>query len=258
MRPRSAELSLIILALIITFGTMALVDLARGDTLTAELWRSFAVLSGLAVVGHFAVRKLAPSSDPLLYAIAVLLSGFGYGIIRRLDPRLAGAQLGWIAVGTVAFVLTLLLIRDHRFLEQFRYSLMVVGVGLLLLPMTPIGSDLGRSAKLWVKIGSFSFQPAEGAKVVLALFIAGYLADKREVMTITSARFGPIGIPAPRHFGPLLLAWGLCMAVMLYERDLGSSLLFFALFVITLYAATSRAIYAVAGTGLFAVGVWFA
>lgn len=258
MRPRNAELSLIILALIISFGTLALTDLARGDSLTTQAWTSFAIIGGLAIAGHVAVRFFSPDADPLLYPIAVLLSGFGYGMIRRLDPRLADAQLGWIAIGTGIFILTLAAIRDHRTIEQFRYSLMVVGVALLLLPLSGIGTDLGRSAKLWIQAGPLTFQPAEAAKIVLAMFLAGYLADKREVMTIASARIGRLGVPAPRHFGPLLLAWGLSLAVMFYERDLGSSLLFFMLFVLMLYAATSRIVYAVAGMGLFAGGTWFA
>lgn len=258
MRPRNAELSLLLLALLIGVGTYALVDLAQIGKLSPGLW-SFAVLfTGMALLGHLAVRKLAPSADPLLYPIAILLSGFGYGVIRRIDKDLAGAQLGWIAVGLLAFVLTLAILRDHRVLESFRYSLMVLGIVLLLLPLTAIGSDLGRSAKLWVKLGPLTFQPAEAAKIVLAMFLAGYLATKREVMTLTIARLGPVDIPAPRHFGPLLLAWGLSLAVMFYERDLGSSLLFFALFIVTLYAATARAAYALVGVGLFAGGVYVA
>jgi len=258
VRPRNAELSMLILAIIIAVGTFALVDLARTGEVSPDLPGFLSVFAGLAVAGHLVVRKFAPAADPLLYSISILLAGFGYGIIRRLDPGLAGAQLGWFAVGIALFCLTLIVVRDHRVLEQFRYSLMVLGIGLLLLPLTPIGSTLGRSAKLWVQVGPLSFQPAEAAKVVLALFLAGYLAQKREVMNITTARIGPIGIPAPRHFGPLLMAWMLSLAVMFYERDLGSSLLFFALFVVTLYAATARGIYVGVGIAMFAGGVWFA
>jgi peptidoglycan glycosyltransferase len=258
MRRRNAELSMLILAIVIGVGTFALVDLARTSEVSPELPGFLSVFAGLAIAGHLVIRKLAPAADPLVYSIAILLAGFGYGIIRRLDPNLAGAQLGWFAVGITLFSITLVLVRDHRVLEQYRYSLMVLGIGLLLLPLTPIGSTLGRSAKLWVQVGPLSFQPAEAAKVVLALFLAGYLAQKREVMNIATARLGPIGIPAPRHFGPLLMAWVLSLAVMFYERDLGSSLLFFALFVVTLYAATARGIYVATGLLMFAGGVWFA
>lgn len=246
---------MVVLAIMIGAGLLALTDLAKGTALSAEFLPTTALLAALALAGHVVLRRFAPAADPLIYAIAVALVVFGYGFIRRIDPRLADAQLGWIAIGMGMFALTLVALRDHRALENFRYSLMLVGIVLLLLPVTPLGTDLGRSARLWVQIGSFSFQPAEAAKVVLATFLASYLAAKREVMTLAVARLGPIGLPAPRHFGPLLLAWGLSLAVMFYERDLGSSLLFFALFIVTLYAATSRTIFAVAGLGLFAGGV---
>lgn len=259
VRPRNAELSLLILALAITLGTYALVDLANAPKVSAALAGFAAAFIAMAIAGHFAIRRFAPQADPLLYSVAILLSGFGYGIIRRIDPHLAAAQLGWIAIGVGAFVLTLVFIRDYRVLGNFRYSMMVIGIGLLLLPLVPhLGTDLNRSALLWVHIGSVNFQPSEVAKVVLALFAAGYLAAKREVMTIATARIGPFGIPAPRHFGPLLMAWGLSLAVMFYEKDLGSSLLFFALFVVTLYVATSHASYVVVGIGLFSAGTWFA
>lgn len=258
MRTRNAELGLIILALIIATGACVLTDLARGTTVSGEVWVFLAAFGSLAIATHLVIRRLAPAADPLLYAIAVLLSGIGFAEIRRLDDKLANAQLGWIAIGTAAFILTLVIVRDHRALERYRYSLMLIGIGLMLLPLTPIGTDLGRSARLWIRVGPLAFQPAEASKVVLAMFVAGYLGEKREVMTITSARIGPLGFPAPRHFGPLLLAWVLSLAVMFYENDLGSSLLFFALFVVVLYAATARAAYATVGLGLFAGGVAFA
>lgn len=255
MKPRNAELSMVVLAIMVGAGLIALTDLARGTTLSGDFLPTTLILAGLAIGGHLVLRRFAPGADPLIYSIAVVLAVFGYGFIRRLDPRLADSQLGWIALGVGMFSITLIALRDHRSLENFRYSLMLAGIVLLLLPITPIGTDLGRSARLWVQIGSFSFQPAEAAKVVLAMFLASYLASKREVMTLAVARIGPFGMPAPRHFGPLLMAWGLSLAVMFYERDLGSSLLFFALFIVTLYAATSRTIFAVAGFVLFAGGV---
>jgi cell division protein FtsW (lipid II flippase) len=255
VRPRNAELSLLILALIIGVATVALTDLSRATNVTGDVARFGILFSAMAIAGHVVIRRYAPTSDPLLYPLAVLLAGFGYGMIRRIDGSLSSPQLGWIAIGIGAFAFTLFVLDDHRRLEQFRYSFMVLGIALLLLPATPIGTDLERSAKLWVQLGPLTFQPAEIAKIVLALFCAGYLSAKREVMTITSFRAGPLNVPAPRHFGPLLLAWGISLAVMFYEKDLGSSLLFFALFVVTLYAATGRAIYAGAGVVMFAGGV---
>jgi cell division protein FtsW (lipid II flippase) len=249
---------MLILSIVIALATFVLVDFSHSSKVSPDLAKFMIAFTALAILGHIAVRRLAPTADPLLYPIAILLAGFGYGYIRRLAPDLASAQLGWITIGMIAFILTLAIVRDHRQLEQFRYSFLLLGVVLLLLPLSPIGSTLGRGVKLWIRVGPLAFQPAELAKVVLAIFLAGYLASKREVMTIATARVGPLGLPAPRHFGPLILAWGLSLAVMFYERDLGSSTLFFALFVITLYAATSRSAYALAGVVMFSGGVWYA
>jgi peptidoglycan glycosyltransferase len=135
---------------------------------------------------------------------------------------------------------------------------MLLGLALLLLPLAP---GIGRTvsgARLWVRVGPLNFQPAEGAKIMLAAFLAGYLATKREVLMAATTRVGPWMIPAPRHFGPLVLAWGVSLAVMVFERDLGSSMLFFALFVVMIYAATGRSAYVVTGVGLFAGGTYFA
>lgn len=258
MRPRSAELSLLILAEIIALGAYTLVYFARDAAVPPGIVPHALLFTAAITLVHLAVRRLAPHGDPLLVPIAVLLSGFGYAVIRRLNPALAGPQLLWIGVGLAAFVLTLAIVRDHRRLEQFHYSLMLLGIGLLLLPLAP---NLGRAvggARLWVRIGSLNFQPAELAKIVLAAFLAGYLAQKREVMTIAAAKVGPLHFPAPRHFGPLLLAWGLSLALIVWERDLGSSILFFALFVVMVYVATTRAAYAVIGFALFSGGVYFA
>ncbi|HEX9776397.1 MAG TPA: FtsW/RodA/SpoVE family cell cycle protein [Actinomycetota bacterium] len=258
MKARNAELSMLILATVIAAGTLALVDLAERTTVAPESFGFALMFSGLAFAGHLAVRRYAPTADPVLYPLAVVLAGFGLGMIRRLSPDLASAQLGWFAISIGAFVLTLAVVRNHRTLEQFRYLLMLAGIGLLLLPLTPIGTDLDRSARLWVQLGGMTFQPAEIAKIVLATFLAGYLASKREVMNISTLRLGPIGVPAPRHFGPLVLAWILSLAVMFYERDLGSSLLFFSLFIVMLYVATSRGIYVFTGFAMFGAGVWYA
>lgn len=255
MNPRLAELSLTVFAVILSIGVLVQTDLAKGSSLQPDTMGFALVFVTMGALTHFAIRRYAPSADPILAPMMVFLIGFGTAYVRRLDPGLGGAQLTWTAVALLVFVLTLAFVKDHRTFADFRYSLLLIGILLLMLPLTPIGSDLGRSAKLWVQIGGMTFQPAEAAKVVLALFLAGYLSAKRELMTLPAFRIGPIGIPAPRHFGPLLLAWGISLLVMLYERDLGSSLLFFALFIATIYMATSRVAYVIAGLGLFAAGV---
>jgi cell division protein FtsW (lipid II flippase) len=258
MSRRNAELGLIILAVILSLGAYLQVEFAKQNTLPAGFVGYAIAFVALSLAAHAVVRRFAPNADPLFLPIGLLLSGLGYAMVKRLDPALGGPQLSWIVIGVVAFVITLVALRDPRRIESFRYSLMVLGLALLLLPLAP---NIGRTvsgARLWVRIGPLNFQPAEAAKILLPAFLAGYLATKREVLTAATTKIGPWMIPAPRHFGPLVLAWGLSLAVMVFERDLGSSMLFFALFVVMLYAATARAAYVVTGLALFAGGTYFA
>jgi cell division protein FtsW (lipid II flippase) len=252
---RVAELSLIVFSIVLAVGLFIATDFATGTSLAADTLGFVAAFAAIAIGAHAAVRRFAPQADPLILPLAMALVGVGLAMIRRMDAALGGAQLIWAAIAFVAFAATLAVVKDHRKLGEFRYSMLLLGVVLLLLPLTPIGTDLGRSARLWVSVAGMNFQPAEAAKIVLSLFLAGYLASKRELMTLVAFRLGPIGFPAPRHFGPLLIAWGMSLAIMFYERDLGSSLLFFSLFLATIYMATSRAVFVVAGLGMFAAGV---
>ncbi|MGH2785286.1 MAG: FtsW/RodA/SpoVE family cell cycle protein [Actinomycetota bacterium] len=258
MSRRNAELGLVILAIVLTGGAYLLVEFSKADAIPPSFFSFIAAFSAMTLSAHLVIRRFAPNADPLPLPIAMTLSGLGYVMVRRLNADLAGPQLAWIAVGLAAFCLTLVGVRDHRRIEAFRYSFMVAGLALLLLPLAPgIGRTIS-GARLWVRVGGLNFQPAELAKLMLAAFLAGYLASKREVMTAATARIGPWMIPAPRHFGPVVLAWGISLAVMVFERDLGSSMLFFALFIVMLYAATSRAAYVVTGLTLFAGGTMFA
>lgn len=255
MNPRTAELSLTVFAVVLALGLIISTDLAAGTQLAPDALGFLVGFSLIAIAAHLGVRRFAPDADPILLPMALALTGIGIAMIRRMDGTLGANQLAWSAVGIGLFLATLAFLKDHRKLEEFRYTLLIIGVVLLLLPLTPIGTDLGRSARLWISVGGFTFQPAEGAKIVLSLFLAGYLATKREVMTIPAFRLGPVAVPAPRHFGPLLIAWGCSLAVMFYERDLGSSLLFFTLFLATIYMATDRLVYVVTGLALFGAGV---
>jgi len=258
MNRRNAELGLVILAVVLSLGAYLLVAFSTRNSIPAGFFAHAVIVTALALAAHAAVRRFAPNADPLFLPIGVLLSGLGYAMVKRLDPALGGPQLSWIAIGFVAFIITLAVLRDARRIELFRYSLMLLGLALLLLPLAPhIGRTVGGS-RLWVRVGPLNFQPAEGAKIVLAAFLAGYLASKREVLTAATTRLGPWMIPAPRHFGPLILAWGVSLAMMIFQRDLGSSTLFFALFVVMIYAATARFAYVVTGIGLFAGGTYFA
>ncbi len=258
MTRRNSESGLMIMAVLLSLGALILVTFAQSDTLPASFFVHALFVVAIAAVSHTVVRRFAPNADPILLPCAITLAGIGFAVVKRLDPALAGPQTVWIAVGAGAFCLTLIILRDHRILENFRYSLMLLGVALLMLPLAPVIGKTVRGARLWVEIGPINFQPAEAAKIVLAAFLAGYLAAKREVMTVPTARIGPWKLPAPRHFGPLIIAWVLSLAVMIWQRDLGSSVLFLSLYIVTIYVATQRASYVAAGGAMLVGGILFA
>lgn len=259
---RNTEASLLLISALIAVGGYWLTSLARGPGVPAGAGGYAALFAGLYLVAHLAVRRLAPSGDPLFFPLAAMLNALGFVLIARLDAadgaNLGAAQARWLVVAVAAFVATLWLVRDARTLARYRYTLALAGVLLLLLPVLPgIGREVN-GARLWIRLGPLNFQPAELAKVALVLFFAGYLSERRELLAVATRRFGPIGIPDLRHFGPVLLAWGISLIVMVQEKDLGSSLLFFGIFVVMLWTATARPVYMIAGGVLFAVGAWVA
>jgi cell division protein FtsW (lipid II flippase) len=251
---RNTELGLVVLGAVVTTGLYTLASLGRTANLPANVVPFLLIILGLMVVAHVAMRRLAPSADGVLLPLAALLNGIGYVMIARLDDHLAGLQATWTLVGVAAFVATLLLVRRVRDLERYRYTFMLIGVGLLVLPMVPVIGRTIHGARIWVSIGPLNFQPGEFAKIVLAVFFASYLVEKRELLGIAARRIGPVSLPELRHFGPVLLAWGVSLLVMFYEKDLGSSLLFFALFIVLLWVATERASYLLVGGVLFSIG----
>jgi len=252
------ELLLGLLALGITVFGYVLVQLADTPNLPPDLWAILAAVSGLFVVAHLAVRKFAPEADPTLLPLTVLLTGFGFVMISRLDRDLARVQALWAAVGVLAFVLTLAIVRRIRTLERYRYTFLFLGVAALLLPSLPgIGKEIN-GARLWVGVGPLNFQPGEAAKVLLVVFFAAYLVDKRELLTTGTRHLGRLTLPDPKYLGPLLLAWGASLLIMVSQKDLGSSLLFFAVFAAMLYIATERLSYLIFGLILFFAGAYFA
>ena len=253
---RDTELGLLVLVALVTAGAYALASLGRSASLPANIGPFLGIILGLLLAGHIAVRRLAPGADGVLLPIAGLLNGIGYVFIARLDRDLAGLQATWTALGILAFVATLAVVRRARDLERYRYTFMVAGIGLLLMPLLPgIGRNIS-GARLWVRIGPMTFQPGELAKVALAVFFAAYLVEKRELLS--EFRLSRGRIPHIRVIGPILLAWGFSLLVMTAERDLGSSLLFFALFISMVWLATARNEYLGLGAGLFTVGAFFA
>ena len=255
---RRSELVLGLLVVIVTGGGYILVALSDGPELPPDLWAFLGRVLGLYLVAHLAVRRFARGADATLLPLAAALNGIGFVTISRLDEELARVQAGWVAIGVVAFVVTLVIVRDTRLLEKYRYTFALLGVLFLLLPLLPgIGRTLN-GARLWASIGPLNFQPGELAKVLLVVFFASYLADHRDLLAAGSVRIGRFFVPALRHLGPLALAWGCSILVMVYEKDLGSSLLFFGVFAAMLYMATGRAYYLVVGLVLFLVGVFIA
>lgn len=254
---RNTELGLLVLVVIITAGAYVLASLGIDARIPVNIGPFLLILLGLLLLGNLVTRRFTPQADPLLLPLAGLLNGLGYVMITRLDQRLAGLQAMWTAIGMGVFIVTLVVVKKARDLAIYRYTAMLMGLALLLLPMMPgIGKEVNGSL-IWVGIGDASFQPGEFAKVVLAVFFAGYLVEKRELLATSTRKIGPVLLPDPRHFGPVLLAWGVSLVVMIMQKDLGSSLLFFALFIVMLWVATERSAYLGLGVGLFALGAWF-
>ena len=261
-RRANTELGLLVLALIVCLVAYALVGLAREPVLPAGMAGYGGILAAIAVGTHLFLRRVAPGADPLLFPLAFVLNGLGLVMIRRIDfalaaeetSELAPSQTIWTMVGVGLLILTLLVIRDYEVLDRYRYSIGIVAIVLLLMPLLPvIGANIN-GARLWIRFAGFSFQPGEFAKIGLAIFFASYLAENRQMLTVATNRVGPLMVPPARAFGPVLAVWGLSLAVLVFERDLGLSLLLFGLFISMLYVATSRIAYVIGGVSLFALG----
>jgi cell division protein FtsW (lipid II flippase) len=245
MSARNRELVNLFLAGVVAFAAFAATSIALSDVLLPPELAWAGVLAGMYLVAHIVVRRTAPAADPSLLPIAGLLTAVGLTIIYRLDPDDARRQVTWVAVGLGVFAATLVWLRwDYRTLERYKYLFGVASIVLLLLPSVP---GLGRSVngvQLWVKAGPLQFQPGELAKILLIVFLAAYLRDKREVLA--QGRL--------KDFGPLLAIWGAAMLVLVQTSDLGSALLTFGIFLGMLYAATGRGLYVGAGLLLFFAG----
>jgi cell division protein FtsW (lipid II flippase) len=250
---RSRGIVLLILALAAAVAAYVLVGLGRRGRVPVDL----ALYGSIFVVGYglaWAIaRRAAAAADPALLPTAAALTGIGFAMIFRLSGGLAAEQATWLAVGLVAFAATLLLVRDHRQLDAYTYTIGLIGLALLLLPIVPGLGVTINGARLWVEVGPIGFQPAELGKVFVVVFLASYLNANREVLSVGT---GPFGLPQPRHLGPILLAWGASLAILFLQKDLGASLLYFAIFVVMLWIATGRTWYLVIGLVLFAAGAY--
>ena len=203
-------------------------------------------------IAHLAIRRLAPGADSVILPIVFLLSGIGIAFVTRLAPDLAVNQVVWLFVSVAALVATLAFVPSLDELAEYKYTLGAAGVVLLLLPML-FGTEIGGS-KLWLRLGPFTFQPGELAKICITLFLASYLAENREMLSASMRKVGPFALPRPRMLFPMIVMWGLSLLVVVFERDLGSALLFFSFFVIMLYVCTGRVSYVIVSLALLAVG----
>ena len=270
---RNTELVLLLFSLGIAMAAYASVGLAMQGTLPADMVGYGAGLGVLFAVAHLVLRRFAPYADPVLLPAVTLVNGLGLAMIHRLDLGLqeraealgrdapsaaAPAQITWTAVGVVVFVAVLLLVRDHRVLQRFTYTAMVLGLGLLLLPLLPFIGTTINGARIWIRVLGFSFQPGELAKIVLLIFFAGYLVVKRDVLALAGRRVLGVDLPRARDLGPILVAWLASLGVLVFERDLGTSLLFFGIFIALLYVATERLSWLLIGLALFLSGAFVA
>ena len=253
MTYRNRELVNLLVVGLLTATGFASVYIARQDVVSTASLSYAAFFLALFVAAHMVVRVALPDADPYLLPLTGLLTAIGLTMIYRIDPDLAFRQGLWVVVGLAVFAALLLFLRDYRELDNVKYILGLSAIALLVLPAVP---GLGRTingATLWVEVGPISFQPGEFAKVLLVVFLAGYLRDNRELLSMGVGRYG---IPSPKHFGPLLVIWGGAMLVLFQTRDLGGALLYFAIFLAMLYVATARWPYVAVGLALFAIGAW--
>ncbi|MGE4566043.1 MAG: FtsW/RodA/SpoVE family cell cycle protein, partial [Acidimicrobiales bacterium] len=257
---RRTELGLIALAGLTTALLYALAGLGRSASLPADLGSFLLLVLALGVVAHLAVRRFAPHADPIILPVVVFLNGLGQVFIIRLShesgiaDELPALQTTWTALGVGAFVATLIIVRRPRDLAAHRYTFGLIGIGLLMLPMLPVVGREINGARIWASIGPINLQPGEFARLALAIFLAAYLVENRELLQVGSRRIGRFEIPDGRHLAPVLAAWGVSLLVLVAEKDLGSSLLYYALFVVLLWVATERPAFLIIGGGLFVSG----
>jgi peptidoglycan glycosyltransferase len=257
-RRRHAELSLGLLVAFVTVGGYVLVALADGPHLPPDLYVLLASVFALYAIAHIAVRRFAPHSDATLLPLAAMLNGIGFVTIARLDHQQAQTQSAWVAIAVAAFIGTLFVVREVRLFERYRYTALLFGLMFLLLPLAPKIGRTVNGSRLWVALGPLTFEPSEVAKVLLVAFFAAYLVDKRELLAEGRIRIGRWFVPSPRDLGPLMLAWGVALVVLAYEKDVGTSLLFFGTFAAMLYITTRRAAYIVGTLVLLVVGAFLA
>jgi cell division protein FtsW (lipid II flippase) len=254
---RNRELLALLPASLLLTAGFAAIFIQESDELSNVSLTYGAAFLALCVAGHVVIRLTLPQADPYLFPLVAVLACFGLVVIYRIDDELAREQAQWFVVGLILFAGTILLLRDFRVLERYRYTIALAGLFLLLLPRVPGIGEQVNGAYLGVHLGSVSFQPAEFGKIAIIVFLASYLRDTRQVLVQGSRRVLGVTIPPLKHLGPLLVVWGAAMMMLVFIRDLGSSVMYFGGFLALLYVATNRLSFVTIGLAMFALGAWF-
>jgi cell division protein FtsW (lipid II flippase) len=269
---RGIELAFILGAALLVACAEAIVEITRDNRMTGHVATYSLVVLVIGLVGHLATRRLARYADPLMLPCAVLLSGLGLVMIHRLDLGLAqeaaengtryngaaaASQVVWAFLALAVFLVVLFVVRDHRVLSRYAYTLALIGLFLLLLPaVLPAQYSEVNGARIWIRLAGFSIQPGEIAKIALTVFAASYLVAKRDVLSLAGRRVLGIDLPRGRDLGPVLVAWLISIGVLVRDHDLGTSLMFFGLFIVLIYVATERVSWVIIGVLLFVAGCY--
>jgi cell division protein FtsW (lipid II flippase) len=250
-------LGLIPASLLVTAG-FAGVFIQRSNVISNVSLTYGAIFLGLCLVAHIVIRMTLPHADPYVFPLVAALACFGIVIVYRIDPAEARRQAEWFVVGLILFVGTIVLFRDYRKLERYRYTIVAASLAILVLPRVPGLGEYTNGAYLAVKVpGLGAFQPEEFAKIGLVIFLASYLRDTRQVLATGGRRILGVTLPPLKHFGPILVIWGVAMAIMVLLSDIGSSLMLYGGLLALLYVATGRASFVVIGLLAFALGTWY-
>ncbi|MGA2926892.1 MAG: FtsW/RodA/SpoVE family cell cycle protein [Solirubrobacteraceae bacterium] len=259
MSERNRELlGLVPASLLVTAG-FAGVFIQRSNVLSNVSLTYGAIFLALCFAGHILIRITLPHADPYLFPLVAVLASFGIVMVYRIDTTLAREQATWFVIGLILFAVTVVMFRDYRKLERYRYTIVLVSLGLMVLPRLPGIGEQVNGAYLAVRIPGLStgFQPSEFAKIGLVVFLASYLRDTRQVLVVGGRRILGVTLPPLKHLGPVIVIWGLAMLILIGLHDIGSSLMFYGGLLAVLYVATSRLSFVVIGLLAFAIGAWY-
>ena len=258
MSPRNKELVALVPASLMLTGGFAAVFIQRHNHLSNLSLTYGAIFLGLCVAGHIFIRLTLPDADPYIFPLVAALATFGIVMVYRIDSGEARSQASYFVIGLILFAATIVIFRDYRKLERYRYIIVFVSLGALLLPRVPGLGVQANGAYLAVRFPGISgFQPQEFSKIGLVIFLASYLRDTRQVMVMGARRVLGITIPPIKHFGPVVVIWGVAMVIMLLLHDIGSSLMFYGGLLAVLYVATGRVSFVIVGLIAFAIGAWY-